>query len=92
MKLLIALLLLVPTIAYSNPAVKSSDILPIVQVSNNQFVLKDTRGNRWSVQTSCPIELEQITQFTVRDRYVKAGTKIKLADNITCNVHKVSRS
>ena len=70
-------------------SIYTGKLLPIVRIKHEQIVLKDSEGNSWAVKTNCPINIESITQFEIKDKRLKKGSKIRLSHKHTCRVKHI---
>lgn len=85
MKHLILIAMLVPSIAFAQIPV--GILLPVVSIQSDGIVtLKDKQGQRYFVQTDCDVKTDDVEEFTVRDRKIKEGTRIKFSKEKTCRV------
>lgn len=83
--LVLATLLLAPSLAFAQIPV--GILLPIVGIQSDGIVtLKDKRGQRYFVQTDCDVKTDEVEEFTVRERKIKEGTRIKFSKEKTCRV------
>ena len=88
MKKIALLLLMFPAIAYSEQAVPTKNLTPIVKFQEQSFHLKDKRGNVYLAETDCDIKVNEMTEFTVQQRQVKEGTKIRFSKKQICSIEK----
>lgn len=85
MKHLILIAMLAPSIAFAQIPV--GILLPVVGIQSDGIVtLKDKQGQRYFVQTDCDVKTDDVEEFTVRDRKIKEGTRIKFSKEKTCRV------
>lgn len=85
MKHLILIAMLVPSIAFAQIPVGS--LLPVITIKPDGVVtLKDKQGQRYFVQTDCKVKTDEIEEFTVRDRKIREGTRIKFSKEKSCIV------
>lgn len=88
MKYILLLTVLLPAIAFADVNTKS--LTPVVKITNDTIQLKDKVGNEYAVRTDCNIDVNKITEFTIRDRRVSEGTYIKLSKSKVCEVKEVA--
>lgn len=85
MKHLILIAMLAPSIAFAQIPV--GILLPVVGIQSDGIVtLKDKQGQRYFVQTDCDVKTDEIEEFTVRDRKIREGTRIKFSKEKSCLV------
>lgn len=92
MKQIISIMLLLPALSYAEnyiPNIPTRELTPIVKFSDNKFELRDLEGNRWSAETSCLVEPNEITEFTIRERRIREGTRVTLAKNKSCRIENL---
>jgi len=91
MKKLILAIFLAPSIAFAQIPV--GILLPVVTVQSDGIVkLKDKQGQRYFVQTDCNVRTDDIEEFTVRDRKIKEGTRIRFSRKKTCRVEFIEET
>lgn len=88
MRTMLFVLLLVPSLALAQVPTKT--LVPVVKVNSDIIYLRDKKGNYWAVQTNCNIDVNEITEFTIKERTVGEGTKIKISDSDICTVESIS--
>ena len=89
MKQIISILLILPALSYAENYIPTRELTPIVRFSDNKFELRDLHGNRWSAETSCLVEPDEITEFTVREKRIREGTRVTLAKNKSCTIENL---
>tara|TARA_B100001939_G_C16693606_1_gene509704 strand:- start:335 stop:613 length:279 start_codon:yes stop_codon:yes gene_type:complete len=83
--LVLAMFVLAPSLAFAQIPV--GILLPVVGIQSDGIVtLKDKQGQRYFVQTDCDVKTDEVEEFTVRDRKIKEGTRIKFSKEKTCRV------
>lgn len=83
--LILAMFVLAPSLAFAQIPV--GILLPVVSIQSDGIVtLKDKQGQRYFVQTDCDVKADDVEEFTVRDRKIKEGTRIKFSKEKTCRV------
>lgn len=83
--LILAMFVLAPSLAFAQIPV--GILLPVVSIQSDGIVtLKDKQGQRYFVQTDCDVKTDDVEEFTVRDRKIKEGTRIKFSKEKTCRV------
>jgi hypothetical protein len=83
--LVLAMFVLAPSLAFAQIPV--GILLPVVSIQSDGIVtLKDKQGQRYFVQTDCDVKTDDVEEFTVRDRKIKEGTRIKFSKEKTCRV------
>lgn len=83
--LVLAMFVLAPSLAFAQVPV--GILLPVVGIQSDGIVtLKDKQGQRYFVQTDCDVKTDDVEEFTVRDREIKEGTRIKFSKEKTCRV------
>lgn len=83
--LVLAMFVLAPSLAFAQIPV--GILLPVVGIQSDGIVtLKDKQGQRYFVQTDCDVKTDDVEEFTVRDRKIKEGTRIKFSKEKTCRV------
>lgn len=84
-KLILAMFVLTPSLAFAQIPV--GILLPVVGIQSGGIVtLKDKQGQRYFVQTDCNVKTDDVEEFTVVDRKIKEGTRIKFSKDKTCRV------
>tara|TARA_B100000085_G_scaffold186986_1_gene170956 strand:+ start:237 stop:515 length:279 start_codon:yes stop_codon:yes gene_type:complete len=83
--IVLAILLLAPSLVFAQVPV--GILLPVVSIQSDGIVtLKDKQGQRYFVQTDCDVKTDEVEEFTVRERKIKEGTRIKFSKEKTCRV------
>ena len=83
--IVLAILLLAPSLVLAQVPV--GILLPVVSIQSDGIVtLKDKQGQRYFVQTDCDVKTDEVEEFTVRERKIKEGTRIKFSKEKTCRV------
>ena len=83
--IVLAILLLAPSLVFAQVPV--GILLPVVSIQSDGIVtLKDKQGQRYFVQTDCNVKTDEVEEFTVRERKIKEGTRIKFSKEKTCRV------
>jgi len=90
MRTILLALLLIPSLAYSEVPTKT--LLPVVRFTPEHIVLKDKTGNEYEVVTNCLVKVSDITQFKVKSRYIKEGTKIRFSKKQVCSVEEIVKT
>ena len=88
MKHLILITMLIPTLAFAD-AIPTRSVNPVIRISGDTLYLSDKKGSNWAVETQCEIEPEEITEFTVPARVIKAGNTIRFNERKTCKIESV---
>ena len=83
--LVLAMFVLAPSLAFAQVPV--GFLLPVVTIKSDGIItLKDKEGQRYFVQTDCKVKTDEIEEFTVRDRKIREGTRIKFSKEKSCLV------
>ena len=87
-KLICAIAILATQSVYAD--IPTNQLSPIVRINEHTIIVKDKKGNEYTINTACDIRIEDITEFTIRERMLKNGTRIKLSHDLICRVDSVA--